>query len=336
MILEYLKLARISIVSLTALAPVMGSIAAGQLNLLNLFLLFLIGAFVHAFGMAQNDLVDYKLDRKSKEISDRPLISGKISIRNARLFAIGCIISVFALAEILSFITKELYSIFILIVTLLCVITYNVYGKKFPFADVFLAIGMFFFILYGALSTKVSFSALSFLVWAICFLGALEMLAINVIQGGYKDAENDSMQGAKTGVLALGVKIAKNKIQIPNYFTALAYLMQVLIIFVAFLPFLVDPYFASPDMLRYSILFLITIIGLSTFYITHKYLSISKFDRGKIRMLFNFQGYLDFMFAPLLLAGVNTFALIIILIPAINFYVSTLLFHEKFMQPESM
>jgi 4-hydroxybenzoate polyprenyltransferase len=336
MILEYLKLARISIASLTGLAPVMGAIAAGQLNLLNLFLLFLIGTFCHAFGMTQNDLVDYELDKKSKEISDRPLISGTISIYNAKLFAIGCIISAFTLAEILSFITKEFYSVFILIIPLLCVITYNVYGKKFAFADVFLSIGMFFFVLYGALSSQVSFSSLSSLVWVICFLGALEMLTINVIQGGYKDAENDSRQGAKTGVLTLGVKIIRNKVQISDYFIFLAYLMQGLIISIAYLPFLVDPYFSSFDMLQYSILFLITIIALSTFYITHKYLAISQFDRGKIRILFNFQSYIDFILAPLLLVGVTTFALIIILIPAINFYISTLLFHEKFMQPESM
>jgi 4-hydroxybenzoate polyprenyltransferase len=336
MILEYLKLARISIASLTGLAPVMGAIAAGQVNLLNLFLIFLIGTFCHAFGMTQNDLVDYELDKKSKEISDRPLISGTISIHNAKLFAIGCIISAFVLAELLSFITKEFYSVFILIVPLLFVTTYNIYGKKFAFADVFLAIGMFFFVLYGALSSQVSFSSLSFLVWVICFLGALEMLAINVIQGGYKDAESDSRQGVKTGVLALGVKITKNKVQISDYFMVLAYLMQGLIIFVAYLPFLVNPYFAPSDVFRYSLLFLITIIAFSTFYITHKYLAISQFDRGKIRMLFNFQSYIDFILAPLVLASVTTFALIIILIPAINFYISTLLFHEKFMQPESM
>ena len=88
MIREYLKLARSFNAVLTGVSPVMGAIAMEQYNLITLFLLFLIGFFGHTFGFVFNDIIDYKIDKTSSEISDRPLISGTISIKKAWIFAI--------------------------------------------------------------------------------------------------------------------------------------------------------------------------------------------------------------------------------------------------------
>ena len=83
MIREYLKLARSFNAGLTALAPVVGAVAMKQFELAHLILLFLIGFFGHSYGFALNDIIDFKIDQTSKEISDRPLLSKKITLKNA-------------------------------------------------------------------------------------------------------------------------------------------------------------------------------------------------------------------------------------------------------------
>ena len=83
LIREYLKLARSYNAVLTGVSPVMGAVAMAQFDIKYLFLLFLVGFFGHTYGFIINDLCDYKIDKYSKDISDRPLISGTISMKKA-------------------------------------------------------------------------------------------------------------------------------------------------------------------------------------------------------------------------------------------------------------
>ena len=66
---EYLKLARSFNAALTGVSPVMGAIAMEQYNILTLFILFLIGFFGHTYGFVLNDILDYKIDKTSREIA---------------------------------------------------------------------------------------------------------------------------------------------------------------------------------------------------------------------------------------------------------------------------
>jgi 4-hydroxybenzoate polyprenyltransferase len=336
MIREYLKLARISIAPLTGLAPVMGAIAIGQYQILHLIIIFSIGILGHAYGMTHNDIMDYTIDKKLLEIADRPLINKTISIKQAWTFSIGCLFLMFALVVVLALSTATYLPILILVIPIFCVTFYNIYSKKIPFADFFLSIGMFFFILYGAFSQQFIPNNLPLMVWIICILGGIQMLSINIVQGGFKDVENDAHQGAKTGAMVLGLNITKNEVHTSNTFKFAAYGMQFIIIGVAYLPFILIHDFTSSSTLFFFILGLVSIVGISTIYITRKYLTLSCFNRAHIRMLFNLQGYINFTLAPILLASITPFALLIIPIPGIGFFLTTFLFHEKFMQPASM
>src|SRR6056297_4033621 len=113
MIREYLKLARSFNAVLTGISPVMGAIAMQQYNILILLILFLIGFFGHSFGFVFNDIIDYNIDKTSKEISDRPLISGTISLRNAWIFAFLCIILAFVVAGGIAYTTSIYYPLII-------------------------------------------------------------------------------------------------------------------------------------------------------------------------------------------------------------------------------
>ncbi|MCX6666537.1 MAG: UbiA prenyltransferase family protein [Euryarchaeota archaeon] len=336
MIREYLKLARISIVSITGLAPVIGALATGHYQVLYLLLLFLIGFFGHAYGMTHNDLIDYTLDKKAKEIVDRPLVSGTISIWQAWFFALSCLATMFIFSVVLAALTMQFCPLILLVIPTVCVTLYNILSKRIPFADILLAIGMFFFILYGAASQQGGFIHLPMLVWIVCILGTIQMLSINVIMGGFKDVENDASQGARTGAMILGMYIRKKEIHISRSFIAVAYALQLLNVAIAYLPFFLIPDFASPLLVRVVIFGIITILGIVTIYITWKYLGLACFERGRIRKFFNLQGYINFTFASILLLTITPFALLIIPLPGIGFFLSTLLYHEKFMQPVSM
>ena len=336
MIKAYLRLSRISIASITGLAPVMGAIAINNFNIFNLLLLFFIGFFGHAYGMTQNDIMDYKIDKKVSEVSNRPVANGIISIKQAWIFGLICILLMFVVAIIIAILTKNYISIFLLFIPIICVTLYNIYSKKIPFADILLAIGMFFFIFYGAFSQQVELYNLPQLVWIICSLGSIQMLSINVIAGGFKDIVNDARQGAKTGAMVLGLNINKNKIKSSKSFKIITYILQMIIIIIAYLPFILIPNFVSSFFLKYVMIALITFVSFSTIVLTWKYLNLKYFEREKIRMLFNLQGIINFTLAPILLMSVTPFALFIIPIPGIGFFIATILFHEKFMRPTNM
>ena len=147
MIREYLKLSRSFNAVLTGISPVMGAIAMGEYHILTLLILFIIGFLGHTFGFVFNDIIDYKIDKTSKEISDRPLISGTIKLKNAWTFALISMIGAFLIATILAYYSMNFYPLIILGISAFFIILYDLISKKIPFMDIFVAIGVFFFIL---------------------------------------------------------------------------------------------------------------------------------------------------------------------------------------------
>lgn len=334
MIREYLKLARLSIAALTGLAPVIGAVATGQYQLFHLFFLFLIGVFGHAYGIIHNDIIDYDLDKNNKELSDRPLVSGAISKRKAWIFTLMSLGTMFILAFFLAFSIHQYLPIIALSVPTLCVTLYNLVRKKILFADLLLAVAMFFLILYGALVEIPQLNELPFFVWVICVFGAFQILLLNVIGGGLKDVENDSRQRIPTLAVRLGLSIHNKRLFVPMSFKLIAYTIQLLTIYVAYLPFFSTIGLTSP--LSYLQLTLITIISICSILLLHKYLNFSQFERGTIRKIINIHGYINFILAPVLLLHITFFSLLLIFIPGLGFILSNLLLHEKFMQPATM
>ncbi|MFX0141944.1 MAG: UbiA prenyltransferase family protein [Candidatus Hodarchaeota archaeon] len=336
MIREYLKLARLSIAPLTGLAPVLGYIATGQYQIFYLVILFFIGVLGHAYGITHNDIIDYNLDKNIKDFVERPLVSGTITKQKAWIFALGCLFLMFVFAAYLTVSTQKYYLIIFLAISVICVTLYNLISKKIPLADSILAIGMFFLIFYGASVNISNYNAVPFLVWIICFLGAIQVFLLNVIAGGFKDIKNDYLQGANTFALRLGLQVKENKIYIPNNFKIIAYIIQLSNLSLAFLPFIFISNFASPIIFRYSLIFVISIISIFVILLLIKYLHLTNFERGTIRKLINLQGYLNFTLAPILLMTITPFAIIIVIIPGLGFFLYNIIFHEKFLEPSNM
>jgi 4-hydroxybenzoate polyprenyltransferase len=339
MIREYLKLARSFNAVLTGISPVMGAIAMEQFNIPYLILLFFIGFFGHTFGFVLNDIVDYKIDKFSKEISDRPLVSGTITIKKAGIYALISMIIAFSLAIYLAFITQRFFSIIILVISAFFITLYNLISKRYPFTDILVALGIFFLILYGAFYGKTPVNNIydiTELAWVVCILGSIQVLFMQMIAGGMKDIENDFKKGAKTLAIKLGVRIVDGKLKVSSGFKTLAYSIQLFDLFIVFLPFLIIPSFSPNIYLRYFQWITLVLVGVIMLFLSHKLLAMKKFERFKARKYIGSHYVINFTLVPIMLMSLDLRAAFLIFFPALGYILSNIIVHGTILQPKTM
>ena len=344
MIREYLKLARSFNAVLTGISPVMGAIAMQQYDLFTLFILFIIGFLGHTFGFVFNDIIDYNIDKTSSEITDRPLISGTISPKRAWVFAILCLISAFIIACILAVNPRMLFAlppnnylpVFILGASAFSIALYDFISKKFPMMDILVAIGIFFFISYGASTQVTTLSQITPIAWFVCILGSIQVLFMQIVAGGLKDIENDFNEGARTTAIRLGVRMKNGLLVISKTFKAVAYGLQFINVILVFI-LLIIPNMISSDQLIYYIQWIILcIISLMMFFLSYRLLSMKIFDRKKARKLIGSHYMINFMIVPIMLMNLNPWAGILMFFPLLGFMLNNLILHGTLLQPKTM
>jgi 4-hydroxybenzoate polyprenyltransferase len=335
MLREYLKLARSFNAVLTGVSPVIGAIAMEQYNISILFLLFLVGFLGHTYGFVLNDIIDYRLDKSSKEISDRPLISGTISIKKAKIFAFSSMFVAFAIAFYIAFKTESFFPIGILAISAFFITIYNLISKKFPFMDIFVALGIFFLILYGA-STVINSIQVTNLAWFVCILGSIQVLFMQTIAGGMKDIENDFKRGARTLAIKMGVRITNEKLKVSSSFKTLAYGIQLIDMIVVFLPFFIIWNVYNLSILQYFQWGIIAFIGIIMFFLSHRLLSMKHFERMKARKLIGSHYMINFTLVPIMLMALNPWAGLLMFFPGLGFILSNIILHGTLLQPKTM
>lgn len=335
MLREYLKLARSFNAVLTGVSPVIGAIAMEQYNISILFLLFLVGFLGHTYGFVLNDIIDYRLDKSSKEISDRPLISGTISIKKAKIFAFSSMFVAFAIAFYIAFKTESFFPIGILAISAFFITIYNLISKKFPFMDIFVALGIFFLILYGA-STVINSIQVTNLAWFVCILGSIQVLFMQTIAGGMKDIENDFKRGARTLAIKMGVRITNGKLKVSSSFKTLAYGIQLIDMIVVFLPFFIIWNVYNLSILQYFQWGIIAFIGIIMFFLSHRLLSMKHFERMKARKLIGSHYMINFTLVPIMLMALNPWAGLLMFFPGLGFILSNIILHGTLLQPKTM
>ncbi len=336
MVREYLKLARSFNAVLTGISPVMGAIAMEEYNLIILFLLFVIGFLGHTFGFVLNDIIDYQIDKSSKDISDRPLISGTISLKNAWIFGFISIVFAYLIAFYLAFYTQNFFPIIILMLSAIFIIIYDLTSKKLPAMDIFVALGIFCLILYGASIQVKSIFDLTKLAWIVSILGSIQVLFMQFIAGGLKDIENDYMRGAKTVAIKLGVRINKGKLNISTSFKALAYLIQLFDLIVVSLPFFIIWNINNLTNLQFFQWAIIILIGITMIFISYKLLSMKHFERMRARKLIGSHYMINFTIVPIMLMSLNPWAGILMFFPGLGFIIFNIILHGTIAQPKTM
>lgn len=335
MIREYLKLSRSFNSFLTGVAPVMGALAMGDFNLFHLVILFIIGFFGHSYGFVLNDILDYKIDKQNKELKDRPLLSGTISIKKAWIYVIISIIISFILAVYLAYITQTYFPLIILAISATFITIYDMISKKLPLMDIFDSIAVFFLILYGVTTVSGNVSEITNLGWIICVVGAIQVFYMQLIPGGLKDIENDFKSGAKTVAVRLGVRVTQSGLlQVPISFKLLAHSIQIVNIFFVFLPFYLV--FTERVPLHYMIWILLGFVSFLMLFVSQKYMSQKYFKRDKMRKLLGGHFSINFALAPIMLMALNPWTILMLLFPPFGFILSNLILHGTILQPKTM
>lgn len=337
MIREYLKLARSFNAVLTGISPVMGAIAMQQYDIIILILLFLIGFLGHTFGFVFNDIIDYSIDKSSKEISDRPLISGTISLRNAWIFAFTSMAVAFCISLYLAITTQRFFPLLILAASASFIGLYDLVSKKFPLTDFFVAIGVFLLIVYGASTVTGTLTSLTTLTWIVCVLGAIQVLFMQIVAGGMKDIENDFYRGARTLAIQMGVRINEGKLHISSSYKALAYGIQLADLIVVFLPFFILWNIRTLSLFQYIQWASLILVGILMFFLSHKLLTMERFERTRARKFIGSHYMINFTIVPIMLMSQsNPWPGILMFFPGLGFIFSNLILHGTLLQPKTM
>ncbi len=217
---------------LLPLIVVFSALCNGQFDFFPLLGLFVIGIFIHIFGTFQNDYFDIELDKKSKYVSERPLVNGIVS-RKGVLFLI--LFSFFASIILAYLFFFTIPAFLALLLSFFLATLYNKYSKRMPGMEYVMGAGVCTFGLFGALTVSDVLSPL--VIFIVLFV--LMKYVFNIgVSGNLKDVEYDSKQGIKTTPILLGVRAIGDELRIPAVFIIYAFSIKGINIGIALMPFL--------------------------------------------------------------------------------------------------
>jgi len=326
---EYLKLSRSFNAGLTAIAPVMGAIAMKEGALLPLVLLFLAGFFGHVYGFVLNDIIDLRIDKGAAEISDRPLVSGTVSVREAWSLAVLSMLASFAIAVVLAWHWYSWPPILLLGLSALSITIYDLISKRLPAMDVFVGAGVLLLIVYGAASVG---WPLSRLAWIVVGLGTLQVLFMQFIAGGLKDVENDYRSQANTLAVAMGVRVEQGKLTAPLSYQVLAYGLQAADLVLLFTPLLFI--FGWRDSLVQ--LAVLVPLSIAMLVVSTRLLGMDRFDREQARQYIGMHYFINFSLVPIMLTVLNPWVGLLVFVPFGAFVLSNLTLHGTLLRPKTM
>ena len=308
--MEYIKLVRLPGWGGYCITAVFGAITVGVLDHLTLALLFIIGGFVTLYGFVLNDYIDVETDIISKELSQRPLVKGSIPRLHALLISLGGVIGAYILIFLGMIQGLFLQDGLILLVFSIAVVLaaiYNIYGKKFPGSDVFVAGASTLYFIFGALAVS---PTLTLLTWVVAIVTFFQVMYLNTIMGGLKDADHDYKRGVKNIALILGVKVTKDRLFIPLSFIILAFFFRASSLIVMFTPFFLIEGFP------YEIWqpFVMAGMFLGVLLATFKMMRLSTFERNELRKLISIQAFLRYSIVPVMLLMVTGYSIAAFLI----------------------
>jgi 4-hydroxybenzoate polyprenyltransferase len=330
-LVAYARLLRIPGIGGLAIPPVIGAISVEVFDFYNLAIVFIIGALAALYGFILNDYADIEVDKLAKDLHGKPLVSGDISTKTALIICIFFILLSFLFVGILWYGQTIDYLKFTALLSLFIAgmlgSTYDFYGKKIVGADFLVAISVAFVFLFGALS----FGQPTIITWIIFTLTFNQILHMNAIEGGIKDADHDPQMKVKNIALSMGVKMRGVNITIPNGFKIFSIGIRIFSASLLFLPFILFNY--NYYVWQIAILAL-AILGVLFFSIKLLYIEI--FNRNKIRKYIAIQSFLRYSLVPIMLISIVPsilYSAILIIFPIAWYIIFTPMIGEKLLRP---
>ncbi len=331
---DYVKLLRLPGLGGLATPAIFGAISAGVTDLPILAILLLIGAFSVIYGFVLNDYADVEIDKLTSELHERPLVKGTISKKTAVFICFLCVIGAYLTITLLYYKNEITY---FRLLAVICITSagilgsiYNLYGKKIIGSDFLVAISNGLLVLFGALAVTQE-STINIVTWIIFLLTFNQLLYMNAIEGGLKDADHDYKINVKNIALRTGVKVdKKDMFVVPNIFKVFGLGIRFFSAFLVFVPFV---FFGYPYEIWQIAILLLLIIGV--FYSTIKMLNMKKFNRSKLRKLITSQAYLRYSMVPIMLVSIIDIwgGLVLIFYPILWYILLAPLSGEKLFKP---
>jgi len=326
----YARLLRVPGIGALGVVPVIGALIVGVTDIPTLTIVFIIGALASIFGFLVNDYVDIELDKLVDDLQKKPLVSGEISRKAALMTAFVLVFSSFFFIALLWYNQPITFYRFMAFICILLAgflgTTYDMYGKKIVGSDFLVAISVAFIFLFGALS----FAPPTPMVWVVFLLTFENILFMNVVQNGLKDADHDYKMGVKNIAISSGVKVEDKTLIIPWGFKVFGFGLRLFAAVLFFLPFIVFRY--SYFLWQIILLAVLVIIYL---FLDARFLSMKTFDRSQIRRMIGIQSFLRYSLVPVMLISTITIipAVLLILIPIIWYIAFTPLLGERMFKP---
>ncbi len=208
--LDILRSGRVHTAMVTAAIPATACIAlSGDPFAVGLVV---IGAILHhVWGFSLNEIIDLDVDRGNPDLDDKPLVSGRISKREGYIISFAFLILSFLSFAVAGILFSNPFFIPLIFIgsATVCGTIYDLWGKRFPLSDIFMAGWMFFLVLAGVFSSG-KVEGLPFPAIAIATLGGLQILFNNSVEGGLKDVRNDRTSGTRTLAVTLGARYEQN------------------------------------------------------------------------------------------------------------------------------
>ena len=261
---EYLKVARLHSAVLTGMTPVLGAIVTNYYNPIVLIILYFIGVCTHIFGFTLNEYLDLDIDRRSKDLKNKPLVKGTISKQAALTFAFGAIIVGYILIFILInfFCCPGFFATIFYTLSWLAIGIYDLTSKKLRGTDIILALWIGLLGLFGGFAVSTAPDERIFIIAALAFF----QLWIQNVLAGLKDVQHDELAHGTTASLRMGVRLEYNRLIVPLRFQTYLYFLKFMHAFVILQAFL-NFCFSDNPLQVYLVIILILVVFLIVFHI---------------------------------------------------------------------
>ena len=209
-----------------------------------LLLFFLGSVLMRSAGCIVNDILDRKFDKEVFRTKDRPIASGKISVKLAILYSL-----ILCLIAFLVLINFNFFTIIIALASMPLAFTYPLMKRFTYWPQLFLGITFNYGLLLGWTCINEEIT----LIPIIFYLGAIFWtLGYDTIYG-FQDLEHDEIIGVKS----TSIKFKKN----PKIFLSICYLIFILLFIVTGIKLNLNNYFFLGSMAVFFHLFVIQIIN---------------------------------------------------------------------------
>jgi geranylgeranylglycerol-phosphate geranylgeranyltransferase len=192
-----------------------------EIILINIILGFLTYFFIAGSGMVINDIYDIEIDKINRP--ERPIPSGRITLKQAKVLFIVCLVIGLTFAIYHSFLFNlGILNIFIVAFFGFIGWLYAKWGKKSGFiGNIIVSISFSIGLIYGAILNSLNIPAYIYFF----FLTSFFLLLSREIIKGCEDIEGDKIEGVKTLAIKIGIK---KSIKISMIFSILAIIFFIL------------------------------------------------------------------------------------------------------------